>query len=78
MQCTNVSWPGNPVASQSCLHGLPEGPDIKHDDMDAGKRPERMSAVFQLVKILAGLEKKPVALYDSIIRKSSRHVWDQT
>lgn len=59
--------------------GLPKSPDVKLDDMDAGKRSERMSAVFQLVKILVGLEKKrPVALYDNMIRKSSRHVWEQT
>lgn len=46
--------------------------------MDAGERSERMSAVFQLVKIFVGLEKKPVALYDSMISKISRHVWNQT
>lgn len=71
-----VSWPKTPVASQTVLHGLPKRPDFKPDDMDAGKRAERMSAVFQLVKILVGLEEKPVALYDSMISKSSRHVWD--
>lgn len=49
--------------------------DIKRDGMDNGKRSEKMSAAFQLVKILVGLE-KPVALYDRIISKSSRHVWD--
>lgn len=65
------------MATQSVLHGLPTRPDIKFDDMDAGKRSERMSAVFQLVKILAGFKKKPVALYDSMISESSRHVWDQ-
>lgn len=53
----NVSWPWTPVASQSVLDSVPKSPDIKHTDMDAGKRSERMSAVFQLVKILAGLEK---------------------
>ncbi len=34
-----------------------KAPDIKLDDMDAGKRSERMSAVLQLVKILVGLKK---------------------
>lgn len=54
----NVSWPWTRVACQSILRGLPKSPDIKLDDMDAGKRSERMRAVFQLVKILVGSEKK--------------------
>lgn len=79
MLCMNVSWPWTPVASQSMAQGLPKIPVIKCDNIDAGKRSERMNAVFlQLVKIVVGLEKKePVALYDSMINKSSGHVWDQ-
>jgi len=58
MLCMNVSWPWTPAASQSVLQDLPKIPVIMCDDIDAGKRSERMNAVFQLVKILVGWEKK--------------------
>ena len=41
-------------------------------------RKEWVQSSSSLLKYLLALRKKPVALYDSVISKSSMHVWDQT